>query len=227
MPVATKDHNASPEIQVPIGAIDPCRDFSAALGTAPGAVGGQDGSANVAAQGSVPPTLEQARLTLGKWIETQQIISRERNDWQQGKEVLRGRIDLVGNEVAALKERIAQSEATVAESDRAKQELVSERERLKATTAQLDAAVVQMEARIRSLARVMPQPVTSKLQPLLQRIPAEGSAPRVSKTLLPPAFRALATKPTKPASAAWTSNAVAGRARWMILMIQRTFSRQE
>ena len=126
------------------------------------------------------PTLEETRLTLSKWIETQQIISKERNDWQQGKEILEGRIDLVGKEVSVLKERIAQSEAAVAESDRKKQELVAQNDRLKETTGKLDAAVAEMEARIRSLARLMPQPVAAKLQPLLQRIPADGAPSRVS-----------------------------------------------
>src|ERR1044071_7677120 len=42
-----------------------------------------------------PPTLEETRLTMGKWIETQQIISKERKDWQQGKEILVSRLDLV------------------------------------------------------------------------------------------------------------------------------------
>ena len=123
---------------------------------------------------------EQARLTLGKWIETQQIISKERNDWQQGKEILAGRVELVGKEVSVLRERITQSEAAVAESDRKKQELVKRNDELKATTAQLAAAVVAMEAEIRKLARMMPEHVATKMQPLLQRIPSEGAQSRVS-----------------------------------------------
>ena len=31
---------------------------------------------------SAPPTLEETRLKMDKWLETQQIISRERKDWQ-------------------------------------------------------------------------------------------------------------------------------------------------
>jgi FtsZ-binding cell division protein ZapB len=137
-------------------------------------------AAGAAAEGAQAPTLDQARLTLGKWIETQQIISRERNDWQQGKEILEGRIELVGKEVSVLKERITTSEAAVAESDRKKQELVAENDRLKETASQLTEAVTAMEARVRELAKLMPQPVASKLQPLLQRIPTEGAATRVS-----------------------------------------------
>ena len=135
-----------------------------------------------AAQAAATPasSLEQARLTLGKWIETQQIISKERNDWQQGKEILAGRVELVGKEVSVLRERITQSEAAVAESDRKKQELVKRNDELKATTAQLAAAVVAMEAEIRKLARMMPEHVATKMQPLLQRIPSEGAQSRVS-----------------------------------------------
>ena len=55
-----------------------------------------------------PParTLEETRLVMGKWIETQQIISKERNEWQQGKEVLLGRLEVVHKEIATLEEKI-------------------------------------------------------------------------------------------------------------------------
>ena len=62
------------------------------------------------------PTLEETRLTLSKWIETQQIISKERNDWQQGKEILQSRIELVGKEVGVLNEKITQSQAAAIKS---------------------------------------------------------------------------------------------------------------
>src|SRR4030095_6383145 len=51
---------------------------------------------------SEDPSLEEARLTMSKWIETQQIISKERNDWQQGKEILLGRLELVRKETSTL-----------------------------------------------------------------------------------------------------------------------------
>jgi phage shock protein A len=125
-------------------------------------------------------SLDQARLTLGKWIETQQIISKERNDWAQGKEILQGRIELVGKEVSVLKERITQSESAVAESDKKKQELTAQNDALKTTAAQLNDAVAGMEGQIRKLAKQMPEPIATKLQPLLQRMPAEGAPSRVS-----------------------------------------------
>lgn len=133
-----------------------------------------------AAPPAPPATLDETRLTLNKWIETQQIISKERNDWQQGKEILQGRIELVGKEVGVLKDRIAQSELAVAESNKKRDELVADLDQLKAVTAQLSDAVTTMEGQVRQLAKLMPEPVNTKLLPLMQRIPADPTNTRVS-----------------------------------------------
>ncbi len=58
-----------------------------------------------------PASLEETRIMMGKWIETQQIISKERKDWQQGKEILQGRLELVKKEVGTLEEKIKQAQA--------------------------------------------------------------------------------------------------------------------
>lgn len=131
-------------------------------------------------QAAQPPSLEETRVTMAKWIETQQLIGRERNEWNQGKDVLRGRIELVGKEVGTLEEGIRQSEASVAESDRRLKELAAERGQLAAATSQLLASVSAMEGEIRTLAKVIPDPVRSRLHPLLQRIPDDSAATRVS-----------------------------------------------
>lgn len=124
--------------------------------------------------------LEQARLTLGKWIETQQIISRERSDWSQAKEVLQGRVELVGKEVSVLQDRIAQTKTSIAESDRERDALASKLDALKATSGELDTAVKALEDRIRTLLGRLPDPLAAKLQPLVQRMPSGEAAARIS-----------------------------------------------
>lgn len=126
------------------------------------------------------PTLEETRLTLSKWIETQQIISKERNEWQQGREVLLGRLELVRKEVATLEEKIQQSQAAVAEGAKKRDELQAQNDAVKATGAQLAAAVDAMESGTRTLFKSLPDPVVTKLQPLYQRIPDEAAKSRVS-----------------------------------------------
>jgi len=143
---------------------------------------GIDPSAEPTSENAAPggPTIEETRLTLSKWIETQQIIAKERNDWQQGKEILEGRVELVSKEVSQLKERIAQSEAAVAESNRKRDRLAAENAELKQTGSQLASAVTAMESEVRKLATLAPEGVAAKLAPLLQRIPADPSTTRVS-----------------------------------------------
>ncbi|MEN9643008.1 MAG: hypothetical protein RIR77_2197 [Planctomycetota bacterium] len=137
-------------------------------------------AATPAAPPAPPATLDETRLTLNKWIETQQIISKERNDWQQGKEILQGRIELVGKEVGVLKDRITQSELAVVESNKKRNELVAENDQLKAVTSQLSDAVTTMEDQVRKLSKMMPEPVNAKLLPLMQRMPADPTNTRVS-----------------------------------------------
>jgi hypothetical protein len=135
---------------------------------------GQIGGAGTAA------SLEGTRITMGKWIETQQIIAKERNDWQLGKEVLTNRIDLIKSEVASLQEKIKQAESSVAEADKKRDELTAENDQLKAAGGQLNEAVTAMEAEVRRLFKTVPDPVKTKLEPLYQRIPENPADTRVS-----------------------------------------------
>ena len=126
------------------------------------------------------PSLEETRLSMSKWIETQQIIAKERKDWQQGKEILLGRLDLIKQEVSSLEEKIAQAQSNVAEADRKKAELVAETDHLKAVDKQLADTVAGMESEVRRLAKAIPESIRTRLQPLFQRIPEEGATTRVS-----------------------------------------------
>ena len=126
------------------------------------------------------PTLEETRLTMDKWIETQQIISRERKDWQQGKEILLGRLELIKKEVATLEEKTGQAEAGVTEASKKRSDLIAENDQLKAANTLLTEAVTGMEGEVRLLFKALPEPVQAKLQPLYQRIPEDTAKTRVS-----------------------------------------------
>ncbi|MFO0984300.1 MAG: DUF3450 family protein [Planctomycetota bacterium] len=142
--------------------------------TAPGqgAGGGGDRAA--------PPPLEETRATLGKWIETQQVIARERKDWQQGKEILIGRLELVKQEVLTLEEKIGQAKASAAEATRKRDELLAENQQLEAAGTQLTEAVTAMEREVRRLLKALPEPVLTKLEPLIQRLPEDPAKTRAS-----------------------------------------------
>ncbi len=126
------------------------------------------------------PTLEETRLTMGKWIETQQIISKERNEWQQGREILVSRLDLVKREIASLEEKIQQAQAGIGEADKKRSAFVAEDEQLKVDGVQLFEALAGMERDVRRLVKELPEPISMKLKPLTQRIPEDPGSSKVS-----------------------------------------------
>jgi hypothetical protein len=127
-----------------------------------------------------PAPLEETRIMMGKWTETQQIISKERKDWQQGKEILQGRLELVKKEISTLEEKTKQAQATIAEADKKRKDQLAEDEQLRVAGGQLSEAVAAMEAEVRRLFKVLPDPVQTRLQPLYKRIPEDPNKVRVS-----------------------------------------------
>jgi len=129
---------------------------------------------------AAPAKLEETRLTLGKWIETQQIISKERRDWQQGKEILTGRLDLAKKEVSTLQEQIVKAQTSAGEAGAKKAELAAQNDALKDAAGKLVAVVTAMEADVRQLWKRLPEHLQVKLQPLYQRIPEDAATTRIS-----------------------------------------------
>ena len=125
-------------------------------------------------------TLEETRITMGKWIETQQILSKERNEWQQGKEILLGRLELVKKEVASLEEKIAEAQSSIAATDVKREQLISENSRLEAANEQLVAAAQKLEVGVKGLYPTLPEPIQTRLKPLHDRIPSDATTTRIS-----------------------------------------------
>lgn len=122
------------------------------------------------------PTLEEARLTMSKWIETQQIISRERNDWQQGKEILLGRLELVRKETSTLDQDIRAAQAKISDSEVERDQLLAERAQLEAQVARLAQTVNGLEDELRKLQGSLPEPILAKVRTLYERMPADDAA---------------------------------------------------
>lgn len=134
------------------------------------------GAATAAAAQADPVSLAGARDTLAKWVETQQILSKERRDWQTGKEVLTQRIQLVNGEIAALETRIAETRASMGESDRKRFETLERNGALRKATGGLTESIGTFEDKTRRLVATFPEPLRAKVAPLVGRMPAPGTA---------------------------------------------------
>jgi hypothetical protein len=132
------------------------------------------------AQEGAADRLESTRTTLAQWVETQQIISREKRDWQVGKEVLEQRIALLRSEIAALEEKIGRTEETLGEADRKRREIDQENARLRGASSSLEEVLVRLEAKTLSLVAILPEPIRDRVKPLSVRIPENPAETEVS-----------------------------------------------
>jgi len=125
-------------------------------------------------------TPDGARASLAKWVETQQLIAKEKQEWQDGKQILQSRIDAVNGEIAALKQRMDETRRTAAEANDKKAGEVAEFESLQKAGADLATWVTGLESAMRTLETRLPEPLLQKVKPLYDRMPADARATNVS-----------------------------------------------
>lgn len=121
---------------------------------------------------------EATRAMLEKWVEARKQTSKARSDWRVEKESLQERIDVVRRQIAALKDRIAETEKSIGTADQQKTQLQADGAKIKVTTERLEAGVAAIEDQVRTLLPRLPDPIQQKVAPLSQqfRAPAEGAA---------------------------------------------------
>jgi hypothetical protein len=134
----------------------------------------------VARSQSDPATISAARETLTKWVETQQIISKEKRDWQTGKELLAQRIRMIQGEIVATESKIAETRSAMGESDRNRRTVVEKNDNLQSATSALADSISAAEAKTRQLLKLLPEPLAMRLAPLAGRLPAVGDPPQAT-----------------------------------------------
>lgn len=113
------------------------------------------------------------RTKTEKWIETEQLISQEKNDWAVEQETLRATRDLLKQQKQALEAEIAELEASTTTADDERRDLLLQRaEYLRAGRA-LEERIRTMEEQVLVVAPQLPEPLQKKLEPLLVQIPAD------------------------------------------------------
>lgn len=131
-------------------------------------------------ESSAPADPTETRNLVGRWIGTQQMIARERKEWQQGKEILQSRIELLRKEISDLDTQVGEARRAAGDSDSRQAEAIGAIELLKGDAALLERTVLEFEVGVRDLARRVPEPLRQKVDPLLRRMPEAGVPTRVS-----------------------------------------------
>jgi FtsZ-binding cell division protein ZapB len=133
-----------------------------------------------AAGATTQDSVDEARTALDRWIETRRVISKERQDWAVGQEMLNERIDLVQREIASLREKIAQAQESIGDADKKRVALVEENDRLKKADDVLGGIVAKQEAGTARLIQRLPDPIRDRIKPLSRSLPKDPNDTKLS-----------------------------------------------
>ena len=124
--------------------------------------------------------LEDTRSVLDKWVETRQIISKEKADWQTDSAILTDTVDLLESELEQIKEEIAtlQENATASEEKRA--ELTEEQDRLNAGSGAVLANLGDLERKLGTVVKRLPSHLLEKIEILVRSLPDDPVTTKLS-----------------------------------------------
>ncbi len=124
--------------------------------------------------------LSEARTALEKWVETRQLVSRAKADWQTDKESLEQTLKMFERELRSVEEQMSKISTNNAQVEKER----AQAEALRASSGGgLEAARHFADAFEPQLVKTVPQlpvPLQEILKPLLNRIPADPSQTRMT-----------------------------------------------
>jgi hypothetical protein len=127
----------------------------------------------------VASPLARTRSTLEQWVETRQLISKTRSDWQTDKETLEQTIQLYERELKFIDEQMAKVSTNNTQVAKEMGEALALQ---KTSNETLDGArqfATEQEARAKLLAPQLPEPLQEILKPLLARMPVEPATTKM------------------------------------------------
>ena len=120
-------------------------------------------------------SLSGARSTLEKWVETRQLISKTKADWQSDKELLEQTKNLFERELHSVREQMTRLSTNNVQV--AKERMEAETLKL-ASTESLERTrqfASEMEGQLKKLIPQLPQPLQEILKPSINRLPTDSN----------------------------------------------------
>ena len=122
---------------------------------------------------------DDLRAKIEKWVQTRQILSEEKSQWEVERETLKATRQLLQTEKKALEGEIEELESTATSADDERRDLLLDRGAYQRATSVLEAKILSMENQVRALVPRLPAPLQKKLEPLLVQIPDDPETTRL------------------------------------------------
>ncbi len=127
---------------------------------------------------NVGQQVTDSKSALGKWVETQKVISKEKRDFELTKEMLSERIKLLEREIQELEAKIITSKDSISDADTKRFQIVKDNNEYNNNFTVLKNIVVRLEDRVRDIIMKLPENVDSHIKPLSQRLPDPENTPK-------------------------------------------------
>lgn len=124
--------------------------------------------------------LSDTRVTLEKWVETRQLISKTKAEWQADKETLEQMLELLTRELETVTEQLSKVSTNSTQVATEQAEALKLKSQSAAALDEAKRFAAKFEAEIAKCAPRMPAPLQELLKPLLNRLPANPEATRMS-----------------------------------------------
>jgi hypothetical protein len=119
--------------------------------------------------------LDETIEILGKWGEVEKTLSEERSNWSLEEQSLKDTIAIYEQELAVLEEQITATEQTTSTADQQRADLLAEQDLLRTVESKLERTIIQQEDAMRRLIKVLPEPLSQEIRPLVQRMPEDSA----------------------------------------------------
>jgi hypothetical protein len=124
--------------------------------------------------------LRESKEALAKWMQSEQIISKELADWTTAREIFNDRLELTKGQLDAVEEKMKEVEAEMSKADTTKVASIKKRDELLAATEALRAELPSLEEHVRDRHSLLPMPFQDKVAPIFQRIPTDSKNTKIS-----------------------------------------------
>lgn len=122
----------------------------------------------------------KTRIALEKWVETSQIISKEKKNFKLAEEMLTGRIEIIESEIESLQKKIEETKLSITEADKKRSKLVENNEKFKSVAKAFKDVIVDLETKTREILKRLPDPIVERVKPLSQRFPKNPNETKLS-----------------------------------------------
>lgn len=119
--------------------------------------------------------MDQTRALLQQWATTQRLIASERADWENGRAMIEGRIQLLKISVEETEKKIAEAKAKLEDVKKRTAEAETEKAQTKEASDALLATAPELEKGVNEIYDRVPGVIQEKVKVLHDRIPKAGA----------------------------------------------------